>query len=98
MVNIWLILGKDMVIILGQYMVTLKQRQKPVRTASIAWSMVMVSVGLTYVGYGGDIYIYMCVCACVLQRSCMHESRPTRAFGFKGDLSYLLPRPPVRQG
>ena len=36
MVNIWLILGKDMVIILGQYMVTLKQRQKPVRTASIA--------------------------------------------------------------
>lgn len=48
MVNIWLILGKDMVIILGQYMVTFKQRQKPVRTASIAWSMVMVIVGLTY--------------------------------------------------
>jgi hypothetical protein len=64
MVNIWLILGKDMVIILGQYMVTLKQRQKPVRTASIAWSMVMVSVGLTYVGYGGDIYICVCVCVC----------------------------------
>ena len=64
MVNIWLILGKDMVIILGQYMVTFKQRQKPVRTASIAWSMVMVIVGLTYVGYGGDIYIYICFCVC----------------------------------
>ena len=49
MVNMWLILGKDLVIILGQYMVTLKQCQKPVRTASIPSSMVMVSVGLTYV-------------------------------------------------
>ena len=27
-----------------------------------------------------NIYIYICVC--VLQRSCMHESRPTGAFGF----------------
>ena len=76
MVNIWLILGKDMVIILGQYMVTLKQRQKPVRTASIAGSMVMVIVGLTYVGYGGDIYIYMFLCVFSKGGACTNPVRP----------------------